>query len=215
MPIPKHAKVLHSRRWRAVSLVCYGLATMLCIIWYTGALSAGQEYNDTNRIALSAPVEVGDQSEVVIDVGVHAVTTSPTSSTKVALSKLGLSADESYALGSTDPLAYTASLTDFIHTYFPPKLQKSLLYGLEQYFPRDGLSSPDRENLPVMLDYQNGWQTAKKPMPVTSSWTRHNPGWKWEMLGDTEAEAWVKKTLAGSLMKEVWDALPAVILVRT
>ncbi|KAG8886432.1 membrane-bound alpha-1,6- mannosyltransferase Initiation-specific [Tulasnella sp. 332] len=214
-PISKHAKVLYngSQRWRVFSLVCYGLSTVIGVMWYTGALSARQIYNNTTRISLDIPVEVSDQSSTEVVVGGPPAATTPSApSTKMALSKLGISADESFALGSTDPVKYTASLTDFIYTYFPPKMQKSLTYGLAQYFPKDGVPFPDHENLLAMVDYQNGWQTDKRPRPVTSSWRRHNLGWKWEMLGDAEAEHWVKRIFSESLIKEVWNALPAVIL---
>ncbi|KAG9013704.1 membrane-bound alpha-1,6- mannosyltransferase Initiation-specific [Tulasnella sp. JGI-2019a] len=197
------AKALHrhSRHWKAFALICFGLANVQLVIWYTSA----REPQHGNAVVLGVPfAEVDNQSTTS---GTSA--SSPSPSTKQPLSILGLSADESYKLGATDPVTYRDSLADFIHTHFPPKIQKSLIYGLSQYFPKDGLNY---ENLPAMTDYQNGWQTDKTKHPVTSSWTRHNPGWKWEMLGDAEMEQWVNKYFAGSAIKDVWDALPVVIL---
>jgi len=73
-----------------------------------------------------------------------------------------------------------------------------------------------------MVDYRTVWQTDKEAYEhEAGDWTNKNrkDGWKWKMLGDEEADEWVKKTLgvrkAGEEKSKIelgWEALELGIL---
>ncbi|KAG9033137.1 membrane-bound alpha-1,6- mannosyltransferase Initiation-specific [Tulasnella sp. JGI-2019a] len=187
-----------SQRWKALSFFCYVIANGLFVLWYAGvSYTKVTGWSSESVVTTTSPISPSSIPPI------------PSPATKSPLSNLGLSADEAYTLGSTDLSEYKSSLKDFIHTHFPSKLQKALIQGVEQYLPQNGRSTRD---LPAMTDYKTGWQTDKSKRLVGLSWRHHNARWNWDMLGDAEANDWVNKHFGGSLIKEVWDSLPVVIL---
>lgn len=130
------------------------------------------------------------------------------------LTDLGLEADRSYDIGiAASPDEYITTLRTFVRDAFPRHLQPRLLRSLERYWT-------GADMLPAMIDSRTVWQTAKETTETEQGkWTEKNDGWKWDLLGDEEADEWVKRTFGPkteeegkSVVEKGWDALGEGIL---
>lgn len=128
-------------------------------------------------------------------------------SSKVPLTSLGLEADKSYKLGSTNLPYYHASLEGFIDTAFPSSLQSTLKKQLNQYL--DLNSDPKLPKRPDLV-----WQTndVYPENKKTRSWGNLNEGYRVRFLNDEDADEWVRTTFKGSAIEWTWDHLPHIVM---
>ncbi|CCO26230.1 alpha 1,6-mannosyltransferase [Rhizoctonia solani AG-1 IB] len=119
------------------------------------------------------------------------------------LTSLGLEADRSFHLGSTQKGLYKAELQQFIQRAFPKGLRERAHASLELYLG-DTASALDFPEIP-----HNIFQTSKKD--VWSDWRsstwRDVPDYKYWFFNDGTADKWVRDVFGGTEMEKVWDAL--------
>ncbi|KAF8528075.1 nucleotide-diphospho-sugar transferase [Hysterangium stoloniferum] len=132
----------------------------------------------------------------------------PADSSTKPLSLLGLEADQAYHLGSLSPSVYQRTLQTFIDTASLPSRLKTRLSNDLHQFLAFGSSGP------LLGPPKNIWQTNDvRPLnSETMSWETLNPDRKFRFLNDEDAEEWVRRTFTDSLVEQVWNALPHVIM---
>ncbi|WVR08436.1 hypothetical protein IAU60_005491 [Kwoniella sp. DSM 27419] len=131
------------------------------------------------------------------------------------LSDLGHFADSRYSIGPLTRAEYTDQMREFALGVFPKPIADRLVAGLEASMgntPREPGKAAWDQNKMV-------WQTAKaagsKDLDEVRSWKdgkATEQGWDWRLLTDDDANAWVRRTLAGSRLQTIWDHLPSGIL---
>lgn len=143
--------------------------------------------------------------------GVYRVLTDATSSSMDAsqgLSSLGLAADRTFKLLSSDSRdEYWSTLQLFTKESFGEPLRSMLVGSLEAY-----RTSADKEQSKPMTDYKTIWQTDKvdstRPM---GNWQDKNSDWAWSLFDDKEADEWVRKRLGDgegqSKIVDVWNEM--------
>ncbi|TYJ52494.1 hypothetical protein B9479_006888 [Cryptococcus floricola] len=143
---------------------------------------------------------------------------------KEPLSVLGHFADRIYDYGPVGKEEYSRVMREFVKVAFPKAAHTVLLSGLDHFLdsssPSSSSSSSSSEEGDWAWDKEKFiWQTDKDDQRSDSpevkswrDWKTTNEKWEWDLLTDADAEKWVKKVLAGSRMREVWDALPSGIL---
>lgn len=126
----------------------------------------------------------------------------------VALSPLGLEADDAYHLGSLSLTDYTHALQAFIDTAFPPRLKGQLSKQLHRFLDLESADPlPER---PKII-----WQT-NDILPVdraVQSWQELNPDYEYRFLHDEDSEEWVQQNFKGSVIEWTWNKLPHPVMV--
>jgi hypothetical protein len=131
------------------------------------------------------------------------------------LTFLGVQADASYRLESSNITVYREQLTSFIKNAFPASLQQSLVSGLDLYLPP--LSSPPLEAVqyPYPTFPKKIWQTHKdRNIRPEDSW-RIQIGYEYTFWDDAGLDTWVSNTFGkDSGIWWLWETLELGITVR-
>ncbi|KAF8514503.1 nucleotide-diphospho-sugar transferase [Gautieria morchelliformis] len=125
----------------------------------------------------------------------------------VALSSLGLEAEEVYHLGSLSLPSYKSSLQAFIDTAFPSSLKARLSSQLDRFL--DFESSDPLPERPKHI-----WQTNDilPPKPGPKTWPDLNPDHEYHFLYDDDADEWVRRNFKDSAIEWTWNFLPHAVL---
>lgn len=123
------------------------------------------------------------------------------------LTRLGLEADQSFHLGSTELGKYRAELEAFVVEAFPKSYHKDALASIARHLGEGNGQTTSFSPIPHKI-----WQTAKVHDPNVHPQWKEQTGFQYKFMNDAMAEAWMKKKFDGSLIYWTWDRLPNGIL---
>ncbi|ODN86100.1 hypothetical protein L198_07393 [Cryptococcus wingfieldii CBS 7118] len=134
---------------------------------------------------------------------------------KEPLSVLGHFADGIYDYGPEGKEEYARVMREFVKIAFPKAAHTVLLKGLDHFLgdssEEGGDWAWDKEKFVWQTD-KDGRRLESPEVKSWRGWKTKNEKWEWDLLTDKDAEKWVKKVLAGSRVRQVWDGLPSGIL---
>lgn len=212
---------LSSRKLKVVSFTLLGLIAFYFLLVRAGSSAGSSRPTHTfpKQPPIGYPIDYTSSGQLgVLRPGTNSllVPDKPRNVLVDGLTDLGLEADRSYDLAiASSPDEYIATLRAFVRDAFPSHLQPRLMRGLDSYW------NGEEGKMPPMVDSRTVWQTAKERSDQErGKWTEKNDGWRWEMMGDKEADDWVKSTFGTkrkegeekSLVEKGWDALGEGIL---
>ncbi|KAF9519774.1 glycosyltransferase family 32 protein [Hydnum rufescens UP504] len=189
LPFPTTADLTHARR-ASPRRIILGLASFLTAAFLITQLASAPSLridverldriieHDTPQTKLGAP---------------HAA----------SLTSLGLEADESYHLGTTDNPKYRSELQDFVTDTFPDKLKRLAIASIDTFVPETGSGTCTRSpSVPPKI-----WQTSKTRDPDMYHEWKEQPGYSYTFLNDAAADKWVEDHFGGSKVRWAWDVL--------
>lgn len=141
-------------------------------------------------------------------VSLHPLLFDDHSPSTVALTPLGLEAEEVYNLGSLSRPVYQTSLDSFIISAFPSHLRSQLTKSLHQFLDFESMDTL-RERPKIVWQTYNMQPQNKR----TQSWQNLNKDHEYHFLNDEDAEEWVRRTFNGSAIEWTWNFLPQPVMV--